>query len=56
VRGRGLVTKGRSSSTRTDDEQALREYIAQRERMGAELVVIVRSLAPRPADEPMPWR
>jgi hypothetical protein len=34
-----------------DDEQAVREYVAQRERMGAELVVVVRSLATRPAGQ-----
>jgi hypothetical protein len=31
-----------------DDEQAVQEYVARRERMGAELVVAVRSLAARP--------
>jgi hypothetical protein len=35
-----------------DNEQALKQYVAQRERMGAELVVIVRSLAMRPSDRP----
>ena len=37
-----------------DDEQAVREYVAQRERKGAELVVVVRSLAIRPPGEPAP--
>jgi hypothetical protein len=37
-----------------DDEQAVREYVARRERMGAELVVVVRSLAARPASQPAP--
>jgi hypothetical protein len=38
-----------------DDEQAVQEYVARRERMGAELVIVVRSLAPRPAVQPAPW-
>jgi hypothetical protein len=38
-----------------DHEQAVQEYVAQRERKGAELVVVVRSLAARPADQPSPW-
>jgi len=38
-----------------DDEQAVQEYVAHRERMGAELVVVVRSLAPRPAGQKAPW-
>jgi hypothetical protein len=37
-----------------DDEAALQEYVAQRERRGADLVVVVWSVAPRPADEPVP--
>jgi hypothetical protein len=36
-----------------DDEQAVQEYVARRERMGAELVVVVRSLAPQPSHEPV---
>jgi hypothetical protein len=39
-----------------DDEQAVREYMARREQMGAELVVVVRSLATRPTGEAVPWR
>jgi hypothetical protein len=38
-----------------DDEQAVQEYVARRERMGAELVVVMQSLAPRPASQPAPW-
>ena len=37
-----------------DNEQAVQEYVARRERMGVELVVIVRSLAARPAGG-APW-
>ena len=39
-----------------DDERVLQAYVAQRERMGAELVVVVRSLAPRPTADLPPWR
>ena len=39
-----------------DDEQAVEAYVAERQRMGAELVVVVRSLARRPAGSPAPWR
>ena len=38
-----------------DDERAVEDYIARRERAGAELVVVVRSLATRPAERPAPW-
>jgi hypothetical protein len=38
-----------------DDEQALEKYLADREQMGAELVVVVRSFAPRPAGRQAPW-
>ncbi len=38
-----------------DDEQALAAYVAQRERMGAEVVIVVRSLARRPAGAAPPW-
>jgi len=38
-----------------DDEQAVREYVKRREREGAELVVVVRSLAVRPEGEPASW-
>jgi hypothetical protein len=38
-----------------DDEGSLKAYVAQRESMGAELLVVVRSLAPRPNDTPPPW-
>jgi hypothetical protein len=38
-----------------DDERAAEEYVAQREQMGAELVVVVRSLAARPAGVAAPW-
>jgi hypothetical protein len=38
-----------------DDERAVEQYVAERERVGAELVVIVRSLAPRPAGKAAPW-
>jgi hypothetical protein len=38
------------------DEQALKEYVAQREPRGAELVLAVRSWVPRPTGQPAPWR
>jgi len=38
-----------------DDEQALAAHVAQSQAMGAEVVVVVRSLAPRPAGQPAPW-
>jgi len=38
-----------------DEEEALKQYVARRERAGAELVVVVRSLAARPQGEPPPW-
>ena len=34
---------GQAVVSENDNEQALREYVARRERMGAELVVMVRS-------------
>jgi len=37
-----------------EDEQALKQNVARRERMGAGLVVVVRSLAP-PAGKLAPW-
>jgi uncharacterized protein YbjQ (UPF0145 family) len=38
-----------------DDEQALQRYVAERERMGAELVVVVRSLATRTVGQRALW-
>lgn len=38
-----------------DDQQELAAYVAQREQMGAEVVVVVRLLATRPAGELAPW-
>jgi hypothetical protein len=38
-----------------DDDQAAQEYVARRERMGAELVVVVRSFALRQPGQPAPW-
>ncbi len=38
-----------------DPKDATERYVVERERMGAELVVGVRSLAKRPAHEPRAW-
>ncbi len=37
-----------------DDEQLIKAFVAERERMGAELVVVVRSLARRPDGKAAP--
>jgi hypothetical protein len=39
-----------------DDEEAVVQYVAKREPMGAHLVVVVLSLAPRPPKGAPPWR
>jgi hypothetical protein len=38
-----------------DDQRAVEEYVARRERMGVGLVVVVQSLATRPAASALPW-